>query len=136
MNINRTIIVTAANAPLARMLAAKLSPGGIGMFETPLPKKSANPTHYISSGQVDATFDLMLPKHEIVSIVDAKGVVTTNINPPSQSEKDAAAQIMFQSAQNTVTLEQCISLINTSIVVDCNVEHSEATCARFGLHSV
>jgi len=116
MTINRTVIVTSANAPLARALAAGLSAGGVGMFESPLPPESANPTHYISSGQIDAVFDAMLP-----------------LEGSSQAVKDAAADLMFTAAGGLATLAECKNLIDTSIVVDCDVESAEATCARFGL---
>lgn len=103
--INRTIIVTAANAQLARALAAALSAGGVGMFESALPPEYANPTHYISSGQIDSAFDIVL--------------------------KDANA--LFQAANGMATLAECHNLIDTSVVVDCDVESAEATCARLGL---
>lgn len=103
--INRTIIVTAANAPLARTLAAALSSGGVGMFESALPPESASPTHFISSGQIDAAFDIVL--------------------------KDANA--LFQAAQGIATLAECQNLIDTSVVVDCDVESAGETCARLGL---
>ena len=50
-DIARTMIVPAALAPLARALAAGLSPGGVGMFQTGLSPTGAEPaTHYVSSG--------------------------------------------------------------------------------------
>ena len=116
MTINRTVIVTSTYAPLARALAAGLSAGGVGMFESPLPPESANPTRYISSGQIDAAFDAMLP-----------------LEGSSQAAKDAAADLMFTAANGLATLAQCKNLIDTSIVMDCDVESAEATCARFGL---
>jgi len=53
--IFRTLIVTAVNAPLARNLAAGLTPSGAGMFTAAL-SASGNPpaTHYISTGPMDA----------------------------------------------------------------------------------
>lgn len=105
MTINRTIIVTAANAPLARALAAALSAGGAGMFESALPPEAANPTHFISSGQIDSAFDIVL--------------------------NDANA--LFQAAQGMATLAECQNLIDTSVVVDCDIESASDTCARLGL---
>ena len=116
MTINRTVIVTATYAPLARALAAGLSAGGVGMFESPLPPESANPTHYISSGQIDAAFDAMLP-----------------LEGSSQAVKDAAADLMFTAAGGLAALTQCKALVDTSIVVDCDVESAEATCRRYNL---
>ena len=52
----RTFIVTAANAPLARDIAA-LTEGGTGMFVTALsPSGSAPATHYVSTGEVSDAF--------------------------------------------------------------------------------
>ncbi|MFA6064052.1 MAG: hypothetical protein WC736_15795 [Gallionella sp.] len=113
MTINRTVIVTAANAPLARALAAGLSAGGVGMLESPLPPDSSNPTHYISSGQIDAAFDAMLP-----------------LEGSSQAVKDIAVNAMFITAGGLATLAECKDLIDTSIVVDCDVESAADTCAR------
>ena len=56
-DINRTMIVPAALAPLARALAAGLSPGGVGMFVTELSPTGAKPaTHYVSSGLINPAF--------------------------------------------------------------------------------
>lgn len=103
--INRTIIVTAANAPLARILAANAASGGVGMFDSPLPPGSSNPTHFISSGQIYAIFGTMLTD----------------------------ANVLFQSANGLATLAECQNLIDTSVVVDCDIESAEQTCIRLGL---
>ena len=56
-DIHRTMIVPAALAPLARALAAGLSPGGVGMFTTGLSPTGAEPaTHYVSSGLINPAF--------------------------------------------------------------------------------
>lgn len=54
----RTMIVPAALAPLARALAAGLSPtAGAGMWEVALaPEGAPEPTHYISTGMIDEQF--------------------------------------------------------------------------------
>jgi hypothetical protein len=52
MDIFQTIIVTEEEAPAARAKAAE-TPGGEGMFTTPLSPTGLSPvTHYISSGYV------------------------------------------------------------------------------------
>ena len=52
----RTFIVTAADAPLARDIAA-LTGGGSGMFVTALSPTGADPaTHYVSTGLVPDAF--------------------------------------------------------------------------------
>lgn len=105
MNVNRTLIITAANAPLARALAAGLAAGGAGMFETPL-YTGVVLTHYISSGWIDAQFDAVLTD----------------------------ANALFAACGGAATLVQCQELISTGIVVDCDAENAQATIARFGLH--
>lgn len=56
-DVFRTMIVTAADAPLARTLAAGLSPGGVGMFVVGLsPTGKAPATHYISTGHIAEPF--------------------------------------------------------------------------------
>lgn len=56
-DIRRTMVVPAALAPLARALAAGLSPGGVGMFTTGLSPTGTEPaTHYVSSGLINPAF--------------------------------------------------------------------------------
>lgn len=67
MNAFRTMIVTAADAPLARQLASAIDPGSSSdMWITPLaPSADAiTPTHYISTGWVSETFATPLPLAE------------------------------------------------------------------------
>lgn len=104
MNVNRTIIVTAANAPLARTLASTLAAGGVNMFETPL-YTGAIITHYVSSGWINSDYDLML------------------------TDADA----LFAACEGAATLLQCQTLVSTSIVIDCDTEGAYDTFARLGL---
>jgi hypothetical protein len=62
-DIFRTLIVTAADAPIARSVAATLSPvGGQNMWITPLAPTSDGPaTHYISTGWIGPDFAAMVP---------------------------------------------------------------------------
>lgn len=58
----RTAIVPAANVVFARGLVAALSPGGVGMFTTPLSASGIAPaTHYISSGMINAQVASLMP---------------------------------------------------------------------------
>lgn len=58
----RTIIVTAADAPLARQIAAGFGPGGSGMWNTPLSQSGNNPeSHNIISGYIPAEFVGLAP---------------------------------------------------------------------------
>lgn len=53
----RTMIVPAALVPLARALAACLSPAGTGMFEVGCSADGSAPaTHYISTGMIQVQF--------------------------------------------------------------------------------
>lgn len=103
-NINRTILVPATLAPLARALAAGLSAGGTGMFEVPL-CKAGQITYYVSSGWIDEGFGMAL------------------------TDADA----LFSACGGAATLAQCQALVAQSIVVDCDVESAQATMDKLGL---
>lgn len=93
MNIDRVMILPAALTPLARTLAAGLSPAGEGMFVTPLYDATNTITHYISSGWIGEEFGAL--------IVDA----------------DA----LFTACKGAATLAQCNALVGQSIVSDGTV---------------
>lgn len=114
-NINRTILVTPQLAPLARALSAGLSSGGVGMFES---SRNLNGVlaYYVSSGWIDSAFGDLLP-----------------LEGSDQATKDIARDKLFTAANGAATFEQCQALVDTSIVVDCDVESSEGTYARLGL---
>lgn len=104
--INRTILIEKSRAPLARALAAGLSSGGGGMFETPVYIKATQElNYYVSSGLIDAAFSNAL--------IDANA--------------------LFTACGGAVTLAQCQDLIATSIAVDCDTESAYETFARLGL---
>lgn len=57
-----TLIVTAADSPTARAIAAAFGPGGVGMWTTPMSASGFDPaTHYISSGYISAEFVALSP---------------------------------------------------------------------------
>lgn len=61
-DVFRTAIVPADNATFARSLVAALSPGGVGMWTTPLSASGTDPaTHYISSGYISAQVAALMP---------------------------------------------------------------------------
>jgi hypothetical protein len=62
-DIFRTLIVTAADAPLARDIAAALGgAGGQYMWQTPLaPTVDGPATHYVSSGWIPPAWQVMVP---------------------------------------------------------------------------
>ena len=58
----RTAILPAANAPFARNLVAALSPGGTGMFTTPLNATGVGvATHYVSTGYISEQVASLMP---------------------------------------------------------------------------
>lgn len=62
MDTFATLIVTAADAPTSRAIAAAFGPGGVGMWVTPLSASGNEPaTHYISSGFIPAEFVSLSP---------------------------------------------------------------------------
>lgn len=105
----RTMIVPAALAPLARGLAAGLSPAGVGMFEVPVSSSGTEPaTHYISTGQIDSDFA------EVV--VDADALFAA-----------------CQAAGAAVTLPQCQALVALS---DVTADEPHGVLTRLGLQLV
>ena len=108
-DIKRTMIVPAALAPLARALAAGLSPGGVGMWRTGLSPTGAEPaTHYVSSGLINPAFG---------------GVM--------QSAAALHAACVAKGAQ--VTLAQCQALVSQS---DVSEGDPRDAFARLGLKMV
>lgn len=156
MNVNRTILIPAALAPLARILAAGLSQGGVGMFETPL-YQNGQIIYYVSSGQIDTIFDVILPLWKIIKPIDINSNETISVNPPTQTEKDRVSGTMYDAIQKqlasssitsnkslsqipmpnplaTITLAQCQELVDQGIVVDCDIENAQETFTRLGLN--
>ena len=62
-DIFRTLILPAADAPLARQIASTLSPvGGSGMWTTGLSASGKDPaTHYVSTGLIGPDFAMLVP---------------------------------------------------------------------------
>lgn len=84
--VRRSMIVTAAIAPLARQLAAAL-PAGLGMFVAGYSQTGALPaTHYVSDGYIESEFAAALTSPDVLvamlaqygqqlSIEDAKALL-------------------------------------------------------------
>jgi hypothetical protein len=111
--VKRTIIVRAADAALARALAAGIAGApGAGMFIVALsPTGAAAATHYVSSGPIEAQFAALL--------------------------SDATA--MHAAAQQSgafVSLAQCQALVANSIVQDAGAEAAQKTIELAGLRAV
>lgn len=107
-----TMIVPAALAPLARALAAGLSPAGAGMFVVPLSPTGELPaTHYVSSGGIQQEF--------------ADAIASGD-----------ALYAACQAAVAPVTLEQCNALVAQSDVTDLAVETPWQSFERLGLQMI
>ncbi len=67
-DVHRTIIVPASIVQQARDLAASASPGGVGMFVSPLSPDGTEPaSHFISSGLIDETLASWLDSPEALA---------------------------------------------------------------------
>lgn len=114
MNILRTILIPTALAPLARALAAGLSPAGAGMFTRTVYDATDKVTYYISSGWIGEDF----------------GALITDANA------------LFAACKGAATLAQCQALVAQSIVSDGTAlidgavvpEDAHALIARIGVH--
>ena len=120
MYVNRTLILPAAHAPLARALAAHLAgPPGDGMWVVGLSEDGSEPaTHYVSSGPVGAEFDAML--------TDADALW-------------GAVQMSAESGLKSVdaiTRADCVALVESAEVVDLDDETVFDTLWRLELEIV
>src|SRR5690554_4528736 len=106
MYVNRTMIVPAHLAPIARAMAeAVAGPPGAGMWTTGLSADGSEPTHYVSSGPIAAEFAALL--------IDGHA--------------------LHEAAGGQVPLDTCLELVATSEVVDLDSESPFDTFARLGL---
>lgn len=91
---HRTMIVPAALAPLARALAAGLSPAGEGMFVVGAAPTGAGPaTHYISTGPIQPQF--------AAAIADADVLYAAAAAAGAPITFDACAALVAQSDVST-----------------------------------
>jgi len=80
----RSLIIPAADAPLARDIAATLSPHGVGMWTTGLaPDSEGPPTHFISTGYIDPQFAAMVPSKTWELVDDVWTVTATEPGSPT-----------------------------------------------------
>lgn len=123
MYVNRTMILPAANAPLARALAAHLAgPPGEGMWVVGLSADGTEPaTHYVSSGDVAEEFGPLLTDADALW-----GAV------------QAAMQTGMAQPANAPALTQatCEALVAAVEVVKLEDESPFDTFARLGLELV
>jgi len=120
-DIHRTMIVPAALAPLARALAAGLSPGGVGMFVTGLSPTGAEPaTHYVSSGLINPAFGgVMQSAAALRAAVIAKGGTVTLAKCQalvSQSDVSGGVQIDAEGREYVETPFQAFERLGLKMV--------------------
>ena len=126
MWIHRTIIVPATLAESARAACAGLAgPGGSNMFTTPLsPTGEVPPTHYISSGLIEAPFADLLP---LISVNYAEN------GTPSIETRPGNVALTVQLAADaglTITEAEVSALLSA---VDVSEQSAEDALARRGL---
>lgn len=123
----RTFIVTAADAPLARDIAA-LTEGGSGMFVTGLSKTGSAPaTHYVSTGVVSDAFAAACPEQVWEQQNGAWVLVASSPGDPG------AVYAMCQSRGLSVTLADIDGLFARS---DVTQEEPFTAFERLGLGMV
>ena len=123
---HRTIIVPASIVEPARAACAGLAgPGGSGMFTTPLsPTGKAPPTHYISSGLIEAPFADLLPLTSVSYAEDSTPSVETRPgNVVLTTQLAVAAGLPLTEAEVTTLL----------FAVDVSEQSAEDALARLGL---
>lgn len=129
MWIHRTIIVPATLAESARAACAGLAgPGGSNMFTTPLsPTGEAPPTHYISSGMIEAPFAELLPLTSVTCAED--GTPSTSTRPGNV----ALTTQLAVEAGLTITEAEVAALLAG---VDVSEQQAEEVLSRLGLRIV
>jgi hypothetical protein len=130
MDIFRTLIVPADQAPLARLIAATLDPVNCSdMFTTGLSPTGDEPaTHYISSGGISEGFAALVPFTVWAQDPDGQWVEVTH-----DPGKPAKTHELCLQAGLEVTLE-AIEVMYAS--ADVTAENPWAAMARMGLQLV
>lgn len=129
MWVHRTIIVPAAIAGAARAACAGLAgPGGSNMFTTPIsPTGEAPPTHYISSGLIEAPFADLLPLTSVTYPED--GTPSTETRPGNV----ALTVQLATDAGLTITAAEVSAML---AAVDVSEQSAEGALARLGLRII
>ena len=129
MWVHRTIIVPASLAEAARSACTGLAgPGGSGMFTTPLSSTGDGvPTHYISSGLIEAPFADLLPFTAVTYGED--GMPSTSTRPGNV----ALTTQLAVEAGLTITEAEVAALLAG---VDVSEQQAEEVLSRLGLRIV
>lgn len=129
MWVHRTIIVPVVFAEAGRTACAGLAgPGGSGMFTTPLsPTGEAPPTHFISSGLIEAPFADLLPLTSVSYAEDGTPSVETRPgNVALTTQLASAAGLPITEAEVTALL----------FAVDVSEQSAEDTLVRLGMRII
>lgn len=126
---NRTMIVAAAQAPLARSICETLAPvGGSGMFATALSATGAEPaSHFISAGMIETAFADLLP---LTTRVVAEDGAATESKAPGNPQ---AVVYLATQAGMTLTLAEVQALFDAC---DVTVIEPLARIAQRGLKTI
>ena len=129
MWVHRTIIVPASVVESARAACAGLAgPGGSGMFTTPLsPTGEAPPTHYISSGLIEAPFADLLPLTSVSYAED--GTPFTETSPGN-----VALTVQLAADAGLPITEAEVSALLSA--VDVSAQTAQDALTRLGLWMV
>ncbi|MCJ7824968.1 MAG: hypothetical protein MUP44_08725 [Anaerolineales bacterium] len=126
MDILRTLILPASVTPLAREIAATLSPAGAGMWTTGLAPTAEGPaTHYISTGYISPEFAHMVPEQFWEQDEDGEWVQTGSEPGSPEAVTEACT-----AAGMEVTLEQVEAVF---AVADVTEQEPFAAMGRLGL---
>jgi hypothetical protein len=130
-DVFRTLVVEAADADLARTIAATLDPAhSQGMWETPLSPTGAEPaTHYISTGYIGEGFAALVPLATWAQEGEPPEWVQTEYEPGDSFTVLA----LCEKAGLEITLEQIEDLFATS---DVTTEDPWVSLGRLGLKIV
>jgi len=126
----RTLIVTAADAPLARDIAVTLSPeGGKQMWLAGLSADGSEPaTHFVSTGAISPEFAVLMPSQTWEQ--DENGTWTMTDSVPGDAEM---LHGLCVAAGMTVTLQDIESVFTASDVTE---QEPGVALTRLGLQAV
>lgn len=129
--VHRTLIQPAATVEDARLLAATLTgPGGEGMWQRALsPTGQEPPTHYISSGHIDAVFAALLPLTTVTPADDPEQppVISTTLGQP------AVLHALAQQAGMDITEARIAAVLDAA---DVSEQDHASAMARLGVQFV
>jgi len=126
----RTLIVTAADAPLAREIAVTLSPeGGKQMWIAGLSADGSEPaTHFVSTGAISPEFAVLMPSQTWEQ--DENGTWTMTDSVPGDA---AMLHGLCVAAGMTVTLQDIEAVFTASDVTE---QEPGVALTRLGLQAV